>query len=68
MLRKEREQEELFILELNKLKKAEEALKEIQAEVEMKVREAEKVLAERPQQPKEVIVEKTVEVIVEKIV
>lgn len=33
MLRKEREQEELFILELNKLKKAEEALKEIQAEV-----------------------------------
>ncbi len=37
----------MFILELNKLKKAEEALKELQAEVEEKAREAERIIAER---------------------
>lgn len=47
LLRKEKEQEEMFILELNKLKKAEEALKEMQAEVELKAREAERIIAER---------------------
>lgn len=37
----------MFILELNKLKKAEEELKELQAEVEHKTREAERIIAER---------------------
>ena len=57
----------MFILELNKLKKAEESLKEIQAEVEMKSREADRILAERMEQPKEVIVERQVEVQIEKV-
>lgn len=40
MIQKEREQEELFLFELNKLKKTEESLRELQAQAEEKIREA----------------------------
>ena len=46
MMNKEREQEEIFLFELNKLKKTEESLKEIQLQVEEKAREAERILSE----------------------
>jgi len=41
MISKEREQQEVFLFELNKLKKAEEALKELQIQVEERAREIE---------------------------
>ena len=55
MMNKEREQEEIFLFELNKLKKTEESLKEIQLQVEEKAREAERILSEN--QPRQIIKE-----------
>lgn len=45
MLQKERDQEEMFLFELNKLKKTEESLRELQVEAEEKTREAERIIA-----------------------
>jgi DNA-binding transcriptional regulator/RsmH inhibitor MraZ len=49
MIHKEREQEEIFLFELNKLKKTEESLRELQVQAEEKAREAERIIAEGTQ-------------------
>lgn len=45
MHHKEQQQEEIFLFELNKLKKTEESLKELQIQVEQRAREAERIIA-----------------------
>ena len=49
MIHKEREQEEIFLFELNKLKQTEESLWELQVQAEEKAREAERIIAEGTQ-------------------
>jgi hypothetical protein len=46
MQHKEQEQEEIFLFELNKLKKTEESLKEFQLQVEERAREVERIITE----------------------